>query len=103
MATYAIRFGTLIMKKVVVFSQIDQDVLLKLQQDYQVVVLNPKMGDINEQIRTEVADADAMIGAGRLLNETNLATAQKLKIISTVSVGYDNYDVNYLVVFQKVC
>ena len=67
MATYAIRFGTLIMKKVVVFSQIDQDVLLKLQQDYQVVVLNPKMGDINEQIRTEVADADAMIGAGRLL------------------------------------
>ncbi|MGL5157511.1 MAG: bifunctional glyoxylate/hydroxypyruvate reductase B, partial [Acinetobacter junii] len=60
------------MKKVVVFSQIDQDVLLKLQQDYQVVVLNPKMGDINEQIRTEVADADAMIGAGRLLNETNL-------------------------------
>lgn len=84
------------MKKVVVFSQIDQDVLLKLQQDYQVVVLNPKMGDINEQIRTEVADADAMIGAGRLLNETNLATAQKLKIISTVSVGYDNYDINYL-------
>ncbi|WP_151690726.1 2-hydroxyacid dehydrogenase [Acinetobacter junii] len=84
------------MKKVVVFSQIDQDVLLKLQQDYQVVVLNPKMGDINEQIRTEVVVADAMIGAGRLLNETNLATAQKLKIISTVSVGYDNYDVNYL-------
>mgnify|MGYP002252802895 CR=1 FL=1 len=96
MATYAIRFGTLIMKKVVVFSQIDQDVLLKLQQDYQVVVLNPKMGDINEQIRTEVADADAMIGAGRLLNENNLVTAQKLKIISTVSVGYDNYDINYL-------
>lgn len=54
------------------------------------------MGDINEQIRTEVADADAMIGAGRLLNETNLVTAQKLKIISTVSVGYDNYDINYL-------
>lgn len=84
------------MKKVVVFSQIDQDVLLKLQQDYQVVVLNPKMGDINEQIRTGVADADAMIGAGRLLNENNLVTAQKLKIISTVSVGYDNYDINYL-------
>ena len=61
-----------------------------------MVVLNPKQGDINEQIRTEVVDADAMIGAGRLLNETNLAPAQKLKIISTVSVGYDNYDVDYL-------
>ncbi|MDM1020265.1 D-glycerate dehydrogenase [Acinetobacter sp. VNK23] len=84
------------MKKVVVFSQIDQDVLAQLQQNYQVVVLNPKLGEINEQIRTEVVDADAMIGAGRLLNESNLAPAQKLKIISTVSVGYDNYDVDYL-------
>ena len=84
------------MKKVVVFSQIDQDVLARLQQNYQVVVLNPKLGEINEQIRTEVVDADAMIGAGRLLNKSNLAPAQKLKIISTVSVGYDNYDVDYL-------
>ena len=84
------------MKKVVVFSQIDQNVLVRLQQNYQVVVLNPKLGEINEQIRTEVVDADAMIGAGRLLNASNLAPAQKLKIISTVSVGYDNYDVDYL-------
>ena len=82
MATYAIRFGNPIMKKVVVFSQIDREVLAKLQQNYQVVVLNPKLGDINEQIRNEVVDADAMIGAGRLLNESNLAPAQKLKIIS---------------------
>ncbi|MDF2417564.1 NAD(P)-binding domain-containing protein [Acinetobacter beijerinckii] len=84
------------MKKVVVFSQIDQEVLAKLQQAYRVVVLNPKLGDINEQIRTEVIDAYAMIGAGRLLNESNLSTAQQLKIISTISVGYDNYDVDYL-------
>lgn len=96
MAAHAIKIGNRIMKKVVVFSQIDQDVLAQLQQDYRVVVLNPKLGDINDQIRTEIVDTDAMIGAGRLLNEGNLAPAQKLKIISTVSVGYDNYDVNYL-------
>ncbi|MCU4349819.1 2-hydroxyacid dehydrogenase [Acinetobacter ursingii] len=83
-------------QKVIVFSQIDATVLDQLGRDYHVVVLNPKQGDINEQICTEVVDADAMIGAGRLLNETNLAPAQKLKIISTVSVGYDNYDVDYL-------
>ncbi|MCG9513981.1 D-glycerate dehydrogenase [Acinetobacter pittii] len=84
------------MKKVVVFSQIDEEILSRLQQDYQVVVLNPKLGDINEQIRQQVVDADGMIGAGRLLNESNLAPAQKLKIISSVTVGYDNYDVAYL-------
>ncbi|SPL69548.1 2-hydroxyacid dehydrogenase [Acinetobacter stercoris] len=83
-------------KKVVVFSQIDQDVLARLKAQYQVVELNPKNGDINEQIRIEVANADAMIGAGRLLNESNLSTAKQLKIISTVSVGYDNYDLDYL-------
>ena len=83
-------------KKVVVFSQIDSEVLSRLTQQYQVVVLDPKQGDINQQIRTEVVDADALIGAGRLLNELNLAPAKQLKIISSVSVGYDNYDVAYL-------
>ncbi|MCU4436485.1 D-glycerate dehydrogenase [Acinetobacter bereziniae] len=83
-------------QKVVVFSQIDSEILSRLNHQFKVVVLDPKKGDINQQIRTEVVDADAMIGAGRLLNETNLATAQQLKIISSVSVGYDNYDLAYL-------
>ena len=83
-------------KKVVVFSQIDARIQARLAQNYQLVLLNPKDGDINEQIRREVTDADGMIGSGRMLNESNLATAQQLKIISTVSVGYDNYDVDYL-------
>ena len=83
-------------KKVVVFSQLDQDILQRLQAQYQVEVINPKLGDVNQQIREQVKDADAMIGAGRLLNESNLATAQQLKIISSVSVGYDNYDLDYL-------
>lgn len=83
-------------KRVVVFSQIDQTILERLQQQYEVQVLNPKSGDINEQIRQAVTNADGMIGSGRVLNESNLASAQQLKIISTVSVGYDNYDVDYL-------
>ncbi|MFX3621127.1 MAG: 2-hydroxyacid dehydrogenase [Acinetobacter radioresistens] len=83
-------------KRVVVFSQINQAILERLQQQYEVQVLNPKSGDINEQIRQAVTNADGMIGSGRVLNESNLASAQQLKIISTVSVGYDNYDVDYL-------
>lgn len=83
-------------KKVVVFSKIDSEILSQLQAQYRVEVINPKAGDVNEQIRQQVVDADAMIGAGRLLNEANLAPAQQLKIISSVSVGYDNYDVAYL-------
>lgn len=83
-------------QKVIVFSQINQKILEKLKSKYNVVIIDPKVGDINQQILQEVQDADAMIGAGRLLNEANLKTAQQLKIISSVSVGYDNYDLAYL-------
>lgn len=83
-------------KKVVVFSQIDPEILTRLNAQYHVVVIDPKQGDVNQQIQQHVQDADGMIGAGRLLNQSNLATAQQLKIISSVSVGYDNYDVDYL-------
>lgn len=83
-------------KKVVVFSQIDPEILTRLQAQYDVVVIDPKQGDVNQQIQQHVQNADGMIGAGRLLNESNLAGAQQLKIISSVSVGYDNYDVGYL-------
>ncbi|WP_298143457.1 D-glycerate dehydrogenase [uncultured Acinetobacter sp.] len=84
------------MKKVVVFSQLDAEILARLQQDYQVVCIDPKQGDVNAQILQHVTDADGMIGAGRRLNASNLHTAQRLKVISSVSVGYDNYDVDYL-------
>lgn len=83
-------------QKVVVFSQIHEKILEKLNAKYQVVVIDPKLGDVNEQILQESVDADAMIGAGRILNETNLKNAKQLKIISSVSVGYDNYDLDYL-------
>lgn len=84
------------MKKVVVFSQLDTEILARLQEKYQVVCIHPKQGDVNQQILTQVTDADGMIGAGRVLDAKNLHTAKKLKIISSVSVGYDNYDVDYL-------
>ncbi len=61
-----------------------------------VFKLDPKLGDVNQQILEHSKDADAMIGAGRLLNASNLAHASQLKVISSVSVGYDNYDLAFL-------
>ncbi|WP_180096487.1 MULTISPECIES: D-glycerate dehydrogenase [unclassified Acinetobacter] len=83
-------------QKVVVFSQIDADIQNKLEQHYDVAYIQPKLGDVNRQLLQEVQDADGMIGAGRLLNRDNLATATRLKVISSVSVGYDNYELDYL-------
>ena len=83
-------------QKVVVFSQIDQSILYQLEQQFNVIQISPKLGDIQQQIIEATRDADGMIGAGRLLNATNLSQAKQLKIISSVSVGYDNYDLAYL-------
>lgn len=83
-------------QKVVVFSQIDADIQNRLEQNYQVSYIQPKLGDVNQQLLQQVRDADGMIGAGRLLNRDNLASTTRLKIISSVSVGYDNYDLDYL-------
>lgn len=83
-------------KKVVVFSQIDSKILEKLKSQFNVIEINPKLGDVNQQILEEVKDAEGMIGAGRLLNQINLSSATQLKVISSVSVGYDNYDLDYL-------
>ena len=66
----------------------------RLQQHYHVVVLNPKLGDINEQIQ-EVVDADGMIGLV-VCSMKVIFLLPKIKIISSVTVGYDNYDVGYL-------
>lgn len=84
------------MQKIVVFSQLDAEVLARLEKKYHVVQINPKLGDVNAQILQHVQDADGMIGAGRVLNANNLQGAKQLKVISSVSVGYDNYDLAYL-------
>src|SRR5690606_22691315 len=83
-------------QKVVVFSQIHPEIQHKLEQQFNVVYIQPKLGNVNEQILQHVQDAQGMIGAGRLLNRDNLASASQLKVVSSISVGYDNYELDYL-------
>lgn len=83
-------------KNVVIFSRIHADFEQKLAEQFNIIKINPKLGDVNQQIRDAVVNAHGMIGAGRYLGQAQLETAQQLEIISTVSVGYDNYDVDYL-------
>lgn len=83
-------------KKVVIFSQIFPEFEQKLEQQFDIVKINPKLGDVNQQIKDAVIDAHGMIGAGRYLGAEQLDGAQHLEIVSSVSVGYDNYDVAYL-------
>ncbi|MGC1330463.1 2-hydroxyacid dehydrogenase [Pseudomonas sp.] len=82
-------------KTVLAFSRITPPMVERLQQDFDVIVPNPKSGDIAAQFDEALPNAHGLIGAGRPLGAKQLASAGKLEVVSSVSVGYDNYDVAY--------
>lgn len=83
-------------KTVLAFSRITPPMAERLQQDFNVIVPNPKNGDIAAQFNEALPEAHGLIGAGRKLGQAQLENAAKLEVVSSVSVGYDNYDVAYL-------
>jgi gluconate 2-dehydrogenase len=68
----------------------------RLQQDFNVIIPDPKKGDLNEQFNEALPHSHGMIGAGRKLGREQLDSAKLLEVVSSISVGYDNYDVSYL-------
>ncbi|AAG07283.1 MULTISPECIES: D-glycerate dehydrogenase [Pseudomonas] len=83
-------------KNVFVFSRLAPEHLERLQCQFNVRVLEPKQGDIDAQYAAALPDTHGMIGVGRPLGARQLEQAKQLEVISSVSVGYDNYDLDYL-------
>ena len=83
-------------KTVLAFSRITPPMIERLQQDFEVIAPNPKLGDINAQFNEALPHVHGLIGVGRKLGREQLESASKLEVVSSVSVGYDNYDVPYL-------
>lgn len=80
-------------KNVVIFNRLAQDLIERLAANFNVVQLSAA---------SELADALAagpvhgLIGAGWQLGRPQLAAASGLEVVSSISVGYDNYDLDYL-------
>lgn len=81
---------------VLAFSKLSPELIEKLQQEFYVLQVNPKLGNPEQQLMDLLPQADGLIGAGRQLDATLLQYAHKLKVVSSVTVGFDNYDVDYL-------
>jgi gluconate 2-dehydrogenase len=82
-------------KTVLAFSRITPAMAERLQHDFNVIVPNPKLGDIAAQFNEALPEAHGLIGVGRKLGRAQLEGAGKLEVVSSVSVGYDNYDLDY--------
>ncbi|MBX8492749.1 D-glycerate dehydrogenase [Pseudomonas cichorii] len=83
-------------KTVLAFSRVSPEMAERLSQDFNVIVPDPKLGDLNAQFNEALPESHGMIGAGRKLGREQLEGATKLEVVSSISVGYDNYDVGYL-------
>lgn len=83
-------------KTILAFSRITPGMIERLRERYEVIVPNPAQGDVNAQFAEALPQAHGLIGAGRRLGQAQLQGAERLQVISSVSVGYDNYDVDYL-------
>lgn len=83
-------------KTIVAFSRVHPSLLTPYADRYNIVILDAKNGDIDAQFQAALPSAHGLIGGNRKLGERELEAAHNLEIVSSISVGYDNYDLAYL-------
>lgn len=82
-------------KNVFVFSRLSPEHQERLGRNFNVTLLDPA-GDIDAQYAAALPEAHGLLGVGRPFGRAQLAQAGQLEVISTISVGYDNYELAYL-------
>lgn len=82
-------------KNVFVFSRLSADHQERLRQNFNVSMLDPA-GDIDAQYAAALPEVHGLLGVGRPFGRAQLDCAGQLEVISTISVGYDNYELAYL-------
>ena len=83
-------------KKVLVFKALPVDQLTRLQVLHDVVVANPKVPDEREAFFAALPTAQGLIGASFPIDDGVLDQAPRLEVVSSISVGVDNYDLEAL-------
>lgn len=83
-------------KKVVVFRKLPDDLLERIRAQHDVTVADPRRPEELPRFRAALHDARGLIGSSFRLTADDLAHAPALEIISSISVGVDNYDLTCL-------
>ena len=81
---------------VVVYKKLPDELLAALRARFRVTYFEA-IDETNRAAFLEaIRDADGLLGASVRLDKATLAPAERLKIVSTISVGYDTFDVDAL-------
>jgi phosphogluconate 2-dehydrogenase len=79
-------------KQVLVFRELPPAQLARLQAAHDVTVANPRAGQ-SDAFEAALPRAHGLIGSSYRIDGTLLERAPRLEVISSISVGVDNYDV----------
>ena len=84
-------------KQVLVFRELPPDQLARLQQAHEVSVANPRVPGQLATFNAALGSAEGLIGSSYPIDKGVLERAPRLKVVSSISVGVDNYDLAALV------
>ncbi len=83
-------------KNVLVFRELPDDQLARLRAAHEVTVANPKLPEQLAAFDAALPLAQGLIGSSYPIDDALLARAPQLEVVSSVSVGVDNYALSAL-------
>ena len=83
-------------KNIVLYKKIPLAQRQRLEDKFNVIAFDEINSDNYAQFIEAIKTAEGLIGASVAFSEKLLKNAPHLKAISTISVGYDNFDLSYL-------
>ncbi len=83
-------------KHVLVFRALPPDLLERIAQRHEVTVADPRRAEELPRFLAALPTAQGLIGSSFKLDAALLERAPALEVISSISVGVDNYDLPYL-------
>ncbi|WP_019937947.1 D-glycerate dehydrogenase [Bordetella sp. FB-8] len=79
------------MSRILVFRELPDDLLARLRAAHEVTVANPRKPEQRAAFMAALPTAQALIGSSFAITDALLDHARQLEIISSLSVGVDNY------------
>jgi phosphogluconate 2-dehydrogenase len=79
-------------KNVLVFRELPPDQLARLQAEHEVTMADPRIAAQSAAFEAALPMAQGLIGSSFRIDAALLARAPRLEVISSISVGVDNYD-----------
>lgn len=81
---------------VIVYKKLPDDLLARLEHHFTVTQLNDLSPDSVKQHAEAVAKAEGILGSSQKVDRAFLTQTPELRAASTISVGYDSFDVDAL-------